>query len=823
LSILRDIAYAIRVFRGQVVVFSLTLAGLAITIALCTAMFSVVSAVAFASSGARDPSSMRRLACGGLFSEPPTGGLYQKQCGYSDYLSLAPGLPGHSLAAVETNAVGLFGSPSPSDRVRSAAVSGNFFSVMDVRAQRGRTLEPRDDAPGAAPVAVLSFGIWQNRFGGDPDIVGTRLRLDGQVFTVVGVLERRFIGAPGDGGIPAAVWITLARSRDDWTQRRALDARDGGETTERRWNPGVDVFARLAPGVSEAALQDRASAVLRARLSDMGATVQPAASPLKVEGVDGTSTSRAAIGAILMAVVGLLVLLACANVANVLLVNAITRAREIATRRALGGSRGRIARQLLTESLVLAACAGGSGYVLAKWLIPVLAASLGTPSSVDVSPDLSVFAFVVAVILVVGAVVGLAPVSFARRDQLIFAFSNGFISTGRLDVQRIRSVLLGAQAAVSVVLLVAGALLGRSLLHLSTLDVGYDLTRLSVASISTRGASPDNEQRWAFWRDAAARIRHRPGVADAALVSIPPFAPRSLPLLPSGIAVNRIEASADYFRTLGLRVLRGRTFTAEEVANGMPVAVICERLANRFWQGEDPVGSTVERLWGSSPTHPALLEWPDRRPDIRIVGVVAHASADFKQAEAPMIVLPIGRTASPKLLVRSATEPSAGLAREIRAALSEAHVDANTVVTHIKDDARRELVPLQTLAVCGAIIGIGTVLLAAMGISGVAGFLVAQRRRDIAIRLSLGATHAVIVRAILRDTLAAVVVGTGVGLVLALQVGRLLRHVLIGIAPTDTAAIAAAIAFFGVAAIVAVLMPARRALGIDAIQALRHD
>jgi hypothetical protein len=366
-------------------------------------------------------------------------------------------------------------------------------------------------------------------------------------------------------------------------------------------------------------------------------------------------------------------------------------------------------------------------------------------------------------------------------------------------------------------------LLGRSLLHLSTLDVGYDITRLSVASIGSRGAPLNDEQRWALWRDAAARVRHRPGVADAALVSIPPFAPRSLPLLPSGIAVNRVEVSAEYFRTLGLRVLRGRTFTVEEVASEMPVAVICDRLANRFWQGEDPVGSTVERLWGPSPDHPALLDWPDRRSDIRIVGVVAHASTGFKQVEAPMIVLPIGRKASPRLLVRSTIEPSEGLARQIRAAVSEAHVDANTVVTHIRDDARRELAPLQTLAACGAIIGIGTVLLAAMGISGVAGFLVAQRRREIAIRLSVGATHAAIVGGILRDTLAAVVVGAGIGLVLALQVGRLLRHVLLGVGPTDAGAIAAAIAFFGIAALAAVLVPARRALGIDAIQALRQD
>lgn len=844
----QDIVFAVRLFRNQPVVFTITMAGLAITIALCSAMFSVINAVAFSSIGIRDRSTIHRLAFPGSLSMPRIGAAFQGQCGYVDYLDLKGNSTSMTLtaAAIDGGAVAVAGVPT--EIVAMAAASGDFFEFFGVRAARGRTLGIHDDASGAPWVAVVTFGFWTNRLGADPDIVGKTIQVDDQAFTVVGVLERGFRVPIGGGTAPPAVWTTLANRRDVWRERKAAAMRrieielkelealraptSAHETRLRQlqesadvgtdWNPSVEVIGRVTAGSSKSAAEAEVSARARARLADFGKTLPVGMLPVQFESLDRHPRSQVAIGAILMTVAGLLVLLACANVTNLLLANAISRAREIGTRLALGASRARIVRQLLTESLLLGVCAGIAGYFGAIWLVPVLAASLRTPLSIDVSPDLTVYAFVMMLILLVGIAAGLAPASFGRRDELLSALNNSQAASGRIAGQRLRSLLIGAQAAISVVLLVIAGLLTQSVIRLATIDIGYDVDKLMVVSVGT-GVRPWNVPRQeSFWRAAPDRIRQVPGIAQAALVSIPPFSPTSVPRLPNGLAVNRIEASADYFQTLGLPLLRGRSFTTEEIMSNAPVAVISETLARRFWENENPIGSTLERVWGKVTDGPPTDEWVGRRADTRIVGVVADGVRQLKDADAPTIFLPLTRSTNPRLVVRTTTPPSEALAGQLRAALRELDADADAMITYPRDNLQRDLAPLQTLAALGGFIGIGSVLLAVMGISGVAAFLVAQRRREIGIRLSVGASPASIIRTILQSTLTAVMIGVAVGLALAVPAARMFRSVLFGVTPGDPVAIGTALALFTAGAVVAALIPARRALDTDVIQVLNQ-
>lgn len=845
----QDLTFACRLFRNQPVVFTLTMAGLAITVALCSAMFSVVNAVAFSSAGIRDRSGLHRLDFPGSLSMPRIGAAFQGQCGYVDYLYLKGNISSMTLtaAAIDGGAVAVPGVPTESLTV--AAVSGDFFQFFGVRAARGRTLDIHDDASGAPRVAVVTFGFWNNRLGADPAIVGKTIQVDDQAFTVVGVLERGFRIPIGGSMAPPAVLTALANQRDVWQERKAaarrrieielkeldtLRAPTNAHETRRRqlqesadvgtdWNPSVDVIGRVAAGSSQSAAEAEVSVRARARLADFGKTLPVGMRPVQFEPLDRRPRSPAAIGAILMTVVGLLVLLACANVTNLLLANAISRAREIGTRLALGARRARIVRQLLTESLLLGVCSGTAGYFGAIWLVPVLAASLRTPLSIDVSPDLTVYAFVVTLILLVGIAAGLAPASFGRRDELLSALNNAQAASGRIAGQRLRSLLIGAQSAISVVLLVIAALLTQSVIRLTTINIGYDVDKLVVVSVGT-GIRPWNSARQeSFWRAVPDRIRQVPGIAQAALVSIPPFSLTSVPRLPNGLAVNRIEASADYFQTLGLPLVRGRSFTAEELESDAPVAVISEILARRFWKNENPIGSTLERVWGKVTDGPPTDEWVGRRADTRIVGVVAHGVRQLKDADAPTIFLPLTPSTKPRLVVRTTTPPSEALVGQLRAALRDLDADADAMITYPRDNLRRDLAPLQTLAALGGLIGIGSVLLAVMGISGVAAFLVAQRRREIGIRLSVGASPASIIRTILQSTLTAVMIGVAVGLALAVPAARMFGSVLTRATPSSPVAIAAALAVFTAAAVVAALIPARRALNIDVIQVLNQQ
>lgn len=844
----QDIIFAARLFRHQPVVFTITMAGLAITIALCSAMFSVVNSVAFSSTGIRDRSRLHRLAFPGSLSMPRFGAAFRGQCGYADYLDLKRNTSSMTLTAVAIDGGAIVIPGVPTEIVAMAAASGDFFQFFGVRTARGRTLGIDDDASGAPWVAVVTFGFWTNRLGADPDIVGKTIQMDDQAFTVVGVLERGFRAPVGGGMAPPAVWTTLANRRDVWRERKAaatrrmeielkeleaLRAPTSAHTMRLQqlqesvdvgtdWNPSVEVIGRVTAGSSQSAAEAEVSARARARLADFGKTLPVGVLPVQFEPLDRRPISQVAIGAILMTVAGLLVLLACANVTNLLLATAIARAREIGTRLALGARRARIVRQLLTESLLLGVCAGTAGYFGAIWLVPVLAASLRTPLSIDVSPDLTVYAFVVMLILLVGIAAGLAPASFGRRDELLSALNNSQAASGRIAGHRLRSLLIGAQAAISVVLLVIAGLLTQSVIRLATIDIGYDVNKLMVVSVGT-GIRPWNAARQeSFWRAAPDRLRQVPGIAQAALVSIPPFSLTAVPRLPNGLAVNRIEASADYFQTLGLPLLRGRSFTAEEVMSNARVAVISETLARRFWKNESPVGSTLERVWGKVTDGPTTDEWVGRRADTRIVGVVAHGVRQLKDAEAPTIFLPLTPSTRPRLLVRTTTPPSEALAGHIRHALRDLDADADAIITYPRDNLQRDLAPLQTLAAFAGLIGLGSVLLAVMGISSVAAFLVAQRRREIGIRLSIGASPASIIRTMLHNTLTPVMIGVAVGVPLAVPAARMFRSVLIGVTPGDPIAIVAALALFTAASVVAALIPARRALATDVMRVLNQ-
>ncbi len=848
----RDVTFACRLFRKQIIPFVVVIAGLAITIGLSTAMFSIVNAIAFSSTGIRGVEAVRRLAFPGSLSIPLQGAAFQGQCGLLDYVALKNNSASLILTASSVDGSSVAVRGVSSDLVPVAAVTGNFFDFFNVRAARGRTLAAADDASGAPLVVVVTYGFWINRLGGARDVVGRTIEVDDQPFMIVGVLERGFRVPVGGGMVPPVIWTTFANRKDLWQERKAAamrrtesELRDLRATQKptaasasayatrlkelresamegRDWNPAVDVIGRVARKDAPSAALAEVSALVTARLANYGRTLPPGVLPVTFESLDRHQTSLLAIGTVLMTVVTLLVLLACANVTNLLLANAIARAREMGTRLALGASRARIIRQLLTESVLLSLCAGAVGYVVAMWLVPVLATSLRTPLSVDVSPDVTVYGFVAMLIMLVGTVAGLAPISFGRRDELLSALNSSQMASGGITGGRLRALLICAQSAISVVLLTIATLLAQSVMTLSSVRIGYDIDKLMVATVRTSSRPWSLERQKSFWRLALDRIRQVPGISHTALVSIPPFSLTAVPRLPNGLAVNRIEVSADYFDTLGLRLLRGRSFTMEEVASNAPVAVISETLATRFWKNQDAIGSTLERVWGEVHDGPTTDEWAGRRAETRIVGVVAHGARQLKDGDAPTIFLPLSPTTTPRLVARSAAGLSESLAAQVREALGQVDADANAMITYPRDNLRNDLEPLQTLAALGALIGLGSLLLAIMGIFGVIGFHVGQRRREIGIRLSIGATSTSIIRTILQGTLTATAVGTVTGLGLAVPASRVFQSVLVGVTPGDPVAVVTAAALFMTSAAIAALIPARRALDVDVNEAINR-
>lgn len=609
-------------------------------------------------------------------------------------------------------------------------------------------------------------------------------------------------------------------TRDDADEARAL-AETLAEPTSA-WNPSVEVFCRLDDarlvGAIEAALLPIAEAHVR-----QSAGEAPMRTSVQLVSL-GPAHAPHGLLEIIFALQALIVVIAIANVTNVLFASTANRAREIGTRLALGASRTQIARQLLTEGTMLSIGAGVVGLILAQWLTPLMATFVTATPAFDWTPDRHVFVMVAVSALVAGILASVAPIRYVRLGDLISAIKTDRAGAPRgLRSGRLRSTTVGVQAASSIVLLVVAALFSRSAMRLLTTDLGFDPGRTLTAIVSFDG-QPDRIRLERYLSDARDRLRQVPGVTAVGLASGAPFE-MFWSSLPDGHYVHRTLTSPDFFTLRRSRIVRGRAYSGDEAASGAPVAVISQSLARRYWGDGDPLGSSLERVWGAE-ARTRISGLTARPSDVRVVGIAADTVSTIDNFDAMAVYMPLRpRDLRLARILIETSSPAASLDAAVRRALRELSTDPGLTIqtTVVSTYVDRYLDPPAALAAVTSLIGLIALGLAAIGLFGITAFAVAQRRHEVAVRMALGARGGQVVRMLLRDGLRPVIIGLAAGLVAAFIVANLLRRAFYGVSGHDPIAIVVAVAVLLAAACLAIVIPARRAATIDPAKMLRES
>ena len=807
-TLMQDVRYAARRLRrtpGFTLVAVLTLA---LGIGANSAIFSVVEAVLLRSLPFPQPDRLVRLFNVREGTDFPVSGANYLDFRRQDQLFTG-------VAAYTSGGdLNLTGTGEPT-RLQGATVSGELFEVLGARPVLGRSLGPADNEPGAEQVAVLSHSLWQERFGGERDVVGRTVEIDGAPRTIVGVMPAGY-EFPGE----TQIWLPISYSEP------FVD--DGN-----RGSHFLNVVARLQPGVTV----ERAAAEMRG-LGDRMAREHPES--LTNSSANAVAMHEVMVGdvrtplLILLGAVGLVLLIACANVANLLLSRATARESEMAVRSALGAGRRRIVRQLLTESLLLALLGGALGLLLAVWGTELLVALRpeGVPRLDEVRVGGAVVGFTAAVALATGLLFGLVPALQISRGDLaggIREGSRGTLSAARGN--RVRSVLIVVEMALAVMLLAGAGLLIRSFVGLQQVAPGFVSEGLLSVDVSLPASSyQDDAARDRFYRQLEARIASVPGVTAVGAISFfplsgsdmrlgvheagsPPPEPGSMPIMQARVA------SAGYFEAMGIRTIRGRTFTAGDRADAPRVVMLNERAVERYFPGQDPIGKQLVLTWGRGPD-------PDDQVGGEVVGIVGDVrQSSLSEEPDAQIYVPHAQVPiqSMDLTVRTSVPPMS-VAGSIRQAVRE--VDPNLPVGQIvpvdrvlSDSVSEPRFYMLLLA----IFAVSALVLAAIGIFGVMSYSVAQRTREIGIRVALGAAPGAVVRMIVRGALVLALGGIALGVGGTLAGSRLLAGLLFGVQPTDPLTLAAVVGILGAVALIASYVPARRATRVDPMNALRGD
>jgi predicted permease len=701
-------------------------------------------------------------------------------------------------------------------QVLGVLASANFFSVLGVSAMLGRTFVTAEDTGrGAHPVTVLSYPAWQGLFGGDPGVIGRSVVVSGQPYTIIGVTPEAFKGALPV--VTPAMWVPLSQlerirpgSADSW---------------ERRGNNFLNVIARLAPGVGVIQANDRLQAMmaqLRAEYPDHYERSGIHLVPQSESGVHPEiKKAQVGLSAVVLAVVGILLLIACVNVANLFLARARDRAREMAIRLSLGAGRRSLVRQLLTESLLFATVSGVAGLLVAWWAIG-LANRVTLPMDIDFRPDLRVsplvLLFTLGVTMVTGVLFGLAPALQATRPSLIPALK-GEAPAGGSKSRSSRGLVM-AQTALSIVLLVCAGLFLRNLEAASTVDKGFVSGNLLTADVNPGLSSYTNARTDDFYRRLTERIRGLPGVRAVGMIDQLPMSlggsdhgvsvPGYTPGPNENMSLGYSTVDPGFFEAMGMRIVRGRGITEQDDSTATPVLVVNERFAERFWPGQDPLGRTV-RVGGR---------------DHLVVGLVPTGKYE-RLGEDPTAYMYHARAqrfeSGMTLLVRTAGDPMS-LASQLRAEVGA--LDPNLPVNNVRSMESHlgtAMLPARLTGIVLGIFGLLGLVLASVGIYGVMAHSVAQRTREIGIRMAVGAARVDVVRLVMRQGLTVVLIGSLIGLAGAVGAAQLIRGVLYGDNALDPVTfVAVPLVLIGVATL-ATWIPARRASGVNPVSALRRE
>jgi predicted permease len=810
----QDIRYGLRMIVKSPGFTLLAVLALALGICANTTIFSLINGLILRPlAGVKEP---ERLVA--VYTSDYSSGLYGGSS-YPDYLDFrdqADVLAG--LAAYDQTVLNLTGG-AEAERLRGAYVTGNFFNVLGVPAQVGRTLQPSDDATSGAQPVVISHGLWQRRFNSDPTIVGGTLKLNGRAYTIVGVTTPSFRGLRL--GEPPEFWLAMTA--------------ESGLTSGGRGDRGLELTGRLKPGVSVGQAQAQL-AIISARLaqaypeSNMGTLERPnEPRPITVvrEARIEPRAQRSVwqVSLLLFAVVGLVLLIACANVANLLLARASVRRREIAIRLALGASRKRLVRLLLTESLLLAILGGTVGLIVTLWTAGLLPTFFPPTEAggLDLNLDWRVLAFTCVIVLLTGVVFGLAPALKATRHDLVTSLKDDAGSYGRrLRRLSLRDALVISQLALSLVLLIGAALFVRSLRQALEFDPGFTSQKLLLATVETRGASLSKEQGQTFYQQALERISGLPGVRGVTLTRVIPISGGGQrrgvqlegyqPQPNEDTELNTNVVGHDYFNTMDIPILQGRDFKREDSENSPGVVIVNEELARRYFSGQNAVGKRL-RLGSESPY-------------LEIVGVARTAKyRNLREQPLPFIYIPFAQEyqTGMTLIVRTASDPALlipALRNEIRALNKDVPIFAVQTMT---ERIGAQLAADRMIAVLLSIFGGAALLLAAIGIYGVMGYSVAQRTHEIGVRIALGAERRDIFRLVLGQGLMLILIGAGLGLGLAITLTRVLQNLLFGVSATDPLVFSMIVLLLIAVALLACYLPARRATKVDPLVALRYE
>ncbi len=843
---LADLRWALRSARRAPGSTAIAVVSLALGIGANTAIFSLINALLLRMLPVPAPQELRLVA--------EDTAHPNRSWNYPDYVAFRDGADLPLAAFSGVHELGLQtsngGAGDAAELAQGVFVSGNYFAVLGVTPEIGRLFNAAEDRHfGTSPYAVLSHDYWRARFAGDPRVVGTTIRVGGYPLTIIGVARRGFTGT--DPTVSPGFYVPM-------TMYSEVNRVPLGLWNTRHWW-WFRVIGRVPPGASVPRLEARLANIFRAqdeaerrRNPRMGQPGRPLTIAL-LPGARGSAYSRDSLEKpllILMAMVGAVLLIACANVANVLLAHGAARGRELAIRAAMGAGRARIVSQLLTESGVMAITAGLGGVLLAYAgagsLLTRFVPRMGVSHvDLDVSPDLTVLGFTLGISVLTGILAGLAPAIQASRASLVPALKTDASGAAGLSRATLRRLLVGGQVAVSLLLLVGASLFARSLGNLRDLDPGFRRTRLAIAFVDPGRNGYKGQRLRDFLERMRDGVERVPGVESASLAAISPlggmrwnseFAVEGYKFEPAEErAVDMNAVGPRFFETMGIRLILGREFTADDdpafvrdpperlsrepepELPGPLHAIVNESFARHFLRGGSPLGRRL-----------SLTEAFDATRAYEVVGVVSDARYfGLREKPEPMVYTPTWRPqgfmTSMSLAVRTRGEPE-GLAESIRAILRG--IDPAVPLQSVRttgEQVDENLVRERLVATLAGVFGSLALLLAAIGLYGVIAYLVARRTREIGIRMALGAGRGSVLWLVTRD--AAVLIGAGAiaGLGAALGLARVVESLLYGINPRDPATVGAGVGVLLAIAALAVLIPARRALAIEPSRALREE
>jgi putative ABC transport system permease protein len=804
LTFWQDAKYGIRVLlRSPGVTFVAVLA-LALGIGANTAIFSVVNAVLLRPLPYAQPEQLIVL-----MNVNQQRGSTQPSFSFLNFADYrAQNGSFEALAAYTSSSAALTGETP--EQVQGIYATADLFKVLSTTAALGRAFVAEDERAGGVPIVVISHGMWQRRFGADPNIIGRRITLDGMSRTVVGVLPPGFQFQFTDE--PPEFWAPMDPA-DNMNKQRGANY--------------LHVLGRLRQGVSRQQAETEMKSIA-ARLEQQYRSDNANRTVKLVSAQEDLVGDLRPTLLVLLGAVAFVLLIACANVANLLLARAAGRGREIAVRVALGASRLRIIRQLLTESLLLSAIGGGLGLLLSVWGIDLLGAVVPAdiPRFGETRLDLTVLAFTLGATLLTGIVFGLAPALSATKLDLNEALKAGGRGAGEgRGRHRMRSLLIVSEVALSLVLLVGAGLLVKSFLHLRSVNPGFDAQRVLTASLSLPAAKfKEDEQQLRFIEQVTARAAQIPGVLAVGAIMPLPFSGNNIsvsyavdgqPEPPPGerpVSGARV-ITPGYLRAMSIPVVKGRDFTAQDKTDAPKVIVINESLARKHFSGVDPIGKRLSL--GLNEINGEIVGIVG---DVRSNNLMKEAGPEFY---VPYAQVPFGDVS---LVVRTSADDPTLMTKALRSAVQEIDSDQplyeiRTMNALVSESISRQRFSMTLLALFAAL----ALALACVGIFSVMSFLVTQRTHEIGIRMALGAQARDVLRMVIGQGMRLTLVGIALGLPAAFALTRVMRGLLYGVSATDPLTFACVSVLLALTALLACSIPARRAAKVDPMVALRYE